>query len=429
MKRLILCLTAFFASVAAAFAAAPSPDADPFHNWFTYYYLDKAPEKVPDFLKWIQESGVLERHPDGVAPMEGFLSIVFADNPAQVDGWKNAAQLTGNAKKVVDYAAHPDVKPQEKEIKTASDLDMAWGSYDASGDTAYLSKIVDVLDKKKKLSGDEKQDEATRATAAYSLGVSMTEHESVDRFLQQESGKREGEVAESLKSIVANVQKQREARAFPHRDGDFSAMMIVTDPKIATKAFSGPGGDVVHIKEMNKARAGDKRTIIVVFAGMVLSPEYMANVTYDVQLIDPKGKVYTDQKDLEVLKQKVPTRFRLFSNLSGKSAILLSFDRKDTPGSYQIKVVLKDNVGNKSMVTSPSRLRQKSRLRNEQGHRGATRQNFLQCRRSRACHRAAARHGRSADARLDGPRSVYQDHANRPSDLLVAITQGALAQG
>lgn len=351
MKKILFGLWAFLLCTPFAYAQEKSAINDPYHDWFTYYYMDKNTTKVPDFLKWLQQSAILENNAERLAATEGFLSIVFKDNAAQADGWNHLIPYTGKAKEAVEYAAHHPTDPGDLDIKTSQDIDKVWGAFFASGDTQYLQKIVNVLEPKKSFFGKEKQDMSLHKAAAWSLGSNMTQHEAVDRFLQNESKKRQGKVAEELSNIMADVQKQRDARAFPHRNGDFSAMMFVTDPVLAESELAHASNNIIHFKEMTHAKIGDKRTLVIVFAGQELSPEYKADVTYDVQLSNPTGKIYSDLKNLEALKQKVPTRFRIFNN---KAAIFIDFDAKDKKGIYKINVLLKDNIANKAIPLNSS---------------------------------------------------------------------------
>jgi hypothetical protein len=322
----------FCTSAAIAQEAPPQAEQD----WFTYYYINKDISKVPAFLGELERSKRLDKHPESVPSVEGFLSVIFADNPSNVDGWIHGAAFTGKTKTAVDYAAKPPVAPDAIEIKNATDLDRVWGAYFASGDEKYLKKVEGVLEK------TGKKFAVLHAAAAYSLGVNMTEHESVDRFLHNESAGRTDAVGNDIKQIVAGVDKQREARAFPNRDGEFNALMFITDPTVPAKT----SGDVIHFKESSHAKAGDNRALVIVFAGMQLSPDYLADVTYDVKITDPAGKTFTEQKGLEAVKRKLPTRFRVFNN---KDVVFLKFDAKDTPGEYVVNATLNDNIGKKSI--------------------------------------------------------------------------------
>lgn len=318
-------------------------------DWSTYYYLDKTPDKVGEFLGWLTKSkGTLDDN--AAETLKGFLAEIFAQNPPRVGEWTNASTFnySGKLREIIDYAQKPPVALQDQKIKTAADIERIWGAFFASGDDLYLKKIVDVLDPSYPLEGGEDAAKAMRNTAALSLGSAMTRHEAVERFLVHESEARTGKTADELKQIVSNVRKQREAHAFPNKDGEFSAILFISDPQIIKQQLSQASRDeVIHIKEMDQVKKDDTRTVVIIFAGQQLSADYKANVTYDLQLTDPDGKIYTDLKDLEGIKSKVPTRFRTFYNLA---APFIHFDKKDTPGVYKVKVTLKDNIGHKSIL-------------------------------------------------------------------------------
>lgn len=347
MKRLLIAIALLLCPFFCAAATKEAPEADPFKNWMNYYYMSGDSSKVPDYLKWLQESGALEKDPAKIDRVEGFLSVIFADNAAKANEWAHSGSFTGKTQTAIDYAVKPPVAPELKEIKTAEDIDTVWGSFYASGKELYLKKIVDALDTSAPLSGNVVQDGPTRAQAAHSLGVNMTPHEAVERYIRSESEKRTGAVGDQLKHIVADVSEQRDARASKNRDGEFSAVLIVADPNAVGKALAESVRDnTIRLKESAHARTDDKRTFVIFFGGMALSPDYQADVTYDVKLVDPEGKTYLEKTALVALKDKVPTRFRMFNN---KDAVFISFDRKDTKGTYNVSVTLKDNIGKKSI--------------------------------------------------------------------------------
>ena len=104
----------------------------------------------------------------------------------------------------------------------------------------------------------------------------------------------------------------------------------------------------MNFKEVSKAKRGDVLAIKIVFAGMDLTEDLNADVTYDLKILRPDGKIYdrTDLKNMEVLKTKLPTRFRVFDN---RSFLKLRFEPQDKLGKYKIIAALHDNVGKKTI--------------------------------------------------------------------------------
>ncbi|HKQ50297.1 MAG TPA: hypothetical protein VJZ71_19645 [Phycisphaerae bacterium] len=343
----------------------PPQGSAEFDKFVTYYYLDKDTSSVVNFLKWLQESEMLDDNASALTPTAAFLAIVFADNPSEVGRFAKSADFTGrtkeavqialwrsgHAKKVAEifgempaFAKKKPVNLKKKKMKGPGDLDMMWGAFLASGDVVYVKKVIDVLDEKHPLSGDATKDEVTRGAAEWSLKSNMIQHELVYRLIHKESMSRTGDVKKKLQEMVSYAKPKD---ALPHKDGPFSAdLYVMADKEMAE--FDKPVDDAPRIGHKSTAKRGDIVGIKIVFGGIELADDLNANVTYDLKILNPDGDVYeeADLKDLEALSGKIPTRFRVFDN---RLVIKIRFEPHDKLGVYKISATIRDKIGDKSV--------------------------------------------------------------------------------
>ena len=125
-------------------------------------------------------------------------------------------------------------------------------------------------------------------------------------------------------------------------------MLIVSDEKSLQMTSSSEG---MQFQTVANAKRGDMLAIKVVFAGMQLTDDLMADVTYDLKMVTPDGGLYdaTDLTGMEALKGKVPMRFSIFDN---RSFIKVRFEPQDPSGTYRIVAAINDNVGRKRIPLS-----------------------------------------------------------------------------
>jgi len=367
LRLLVLCLF----GLQAAWAEEPSSgrQGTDFSQWMTYYYVYKDAAKMPDFLQWMQNSQILEENESAEAPLAAFLSVIFAENPQRIASSAHDVEYTGRAREAVEYApwlsgngetiarffgktpsyAESSPEPLSALIpNNPGDLDLMWAAFFASGNILYLGKIVDVLDDGVPLTGNKTRDLATRAAAKWSLGSNMLQHERVNRFVLEQMDARSGAAKTELQKIVAQNDKGK--HPFPARDGEFSAMLIVSDEK-SLQEYDKPSSEGMQFQTVANAKRGDMLAIKVVFAGMQLTDDLMADVTYDLKMVTPDGGLYdaTDLTGMEALKGKVPMRFSIFDN---RSFIKVRFEPQDPSGTYRIVAAINDNVGRKRIPLS-----------------------------------------------------------------------------
>ena len=129
---------------------------------------------------------------------------------------------------------------------------------------------------------------------------------------------------------------------FPDHNGTFSGMLIVI-PQTELTEFDKPSGATRQLDRVAKAEPGAVLAIKLVFIGM--KPDYynQANVTYDLQVIAPDGKIYgdSDYKGLDGLHGQLGDKTGVFDNRN--KVVLMQFEDQDMPGVYAIKATLHDN--------------------------------------------------------------------------------------
>jgi len=134
------------------------------------------------------------------------------------------------------------------------------------------------------------------------------------------------------------------SNGFPDHNGAFSAMLVVI-PDQELSEFDKPSGSARQLDRVSRAEPGAVLAVKIVFVGMMTDWQKNADVTYDLQVYGPDGKIYgkSDYKGLLALHDRVIEADGAYDN---KNAIVkLEFEPNDLPGLYKIKAVLHDRVG------------------------------------------------------------------------------------
>ena len=148
-----------------------------FKQWFAYYYVEKNHHNFYDAMIYMQENKYFIEYP-GITST--FISIVFRDNPEEIDKWltdfedlnpkswniilaslwmsgeENAANrirmhikkadpekqkhfdsLATSGAKTLDFTAYP--------IKEPKHLNILWSAFSATGDPAYVRRVISLI--------------------------------------------------------------------------------------------------------------------------------------------------------------------------------------------------------------------------------------------------------------------------------------------
>ena len=366
MKKILLSLIVLFSF---SLANAAENTEDYYQDWATYYYLNKDTAKMGEYIKSLEDNATITKHKATGAPIAAFLSVVFANNAEKINTWMKSVRFTGETKDTLEealwisgnggkiyelfgdrkeYAAERPVNLEQIEVTNPIYIDMMWGAFSASGQAEYVTKVIDALNEKKKLSSDAEQDKTTRETARWSLKSNITQHELVERTVVAEMAKRPEPVKSVLKSILNEARKER--KTFDKHNGDFSAMLAVIAENV-TANLTKYTNEEIKANSLDKVKRGDKIAINVLFSGMQLDNELNADVSYDLKVVAPDGSIYDQLAfgNMKIMKEKTARRFGTFYN---HDVVVIKFEGKDKDGVYKINATTKDNIGKKSVPLS-----------------------------------------------------------------------------
>jgi hypothetical protein len=149
-------------------------------------------------------------------------------------------------------------------------------------------------------------------------------------------------------ALVANSPTTTQydpAKGFPDHNGPLSAMLIVI-PKGELQEFDAPSGAGRHLDRVSRAEPGAQLAIKIVFTGVKPDWNANANVTYDLQVLGPDGKIYghSDYKAIPALQSHVAATGDAGMYDNRPKVVIMQFEPQDQVGLYKIKAVLHDNV-------------------------------------------------------------------------------------
>jgi hypothetical protein len=136
-------------------------------DWMTFYYRAPSPDSFSKEVRAMADKGVLKRE-NAQAPIISFLSQVMAANPKRIQEWiDEASDLDEKQRDALLVAAwYSDTKEArdlfqkqnldaylkqkapdilEIDVNNPSTLDMLWGYFMATGDSAPIRRIVSAL--------------------------------------------------------------------------------------------------------------------------------------------------------------------------------------------------------------------------------------------------------------------------------------------
>lgn len=225
-----------------AFAKTEFESQENFSHWLTFYYEKPEPNRIPDAVKYMSQSGVLDNN-NTISPVFGFLSGVFRSHPKQIDPWLKELQnlkekhlgvvilglwysgLPDSKSRVSAFLdKHPKLKPDFSFINQGSPmtveqipleqgpwvLDALWGKFMATGENAPVERIITALPWL-----DVKGD-TTRllvgGSARWSLTSNAVQHKRVLEICEETAKIQNGEVVVKLGDVIKNVKKELQTR-------------------------------------------------------------------------------------------------------------------------------------------------------------------------------------------------------------------------
>jgi len=121
----------------------------------------------------------------------------------------------------------------------------------------------------------------------------------------------------------------------------FAASLLVTNQP-GTLFMRWEQGEKLELANVEKARRGEPIAALILFSGCGPDKQGNCNVTTDIAVLDPSGKVYGESKQTEVWVGKPPPSDG--TTQLGFGYLMIRIEPKDPPGVYRIKAHTKDQV-------------------------------------------------------------------------------------
>jgi len=209
-------------------------------KWLMFYYQAPSPDKVPAAIKYMSRSGMLDNK-NAMAPIFGFLSGIFKDNPMKAAGWidrldsledehlgvvvlgiwySNLPESQRLAYGILDK--HPKLNQQFAFLRKGSPvpidkiplengpwvLDALWGNFMATGRKKPVERIMAALpwvDVKGDLSRLR-----VGGAAQWSLTSNAEQHDLVFKFCEAGTKTQPKDIALKLQEILKVARKERQ---------------------------------------------------------------------------------------------------------------------------------------------------------------------------------------------------------------------------
>jgi len=216
--------------VASSLRAGDTTSAE---AWLKNYYQHPAPDRFTSAVLELSQSGYFEQ-PGHVPLAIGFFASVFAQHPERADQWMGVSRVLPLAHQrilasALWYSGHPkgasrllalarSARPEvRKEIKTlvnstpdlraaevlsVSSLNLQWGAFLATGETAPVRSILAALatNDKAQLSQDVR----------WSLAQNAVQHPRVLAICRDELSRQPNEIRETLRAVINDSEAHRQ---------------------------------------------------------------------------------------------------------------------------------------------------------------------------------------------------------------------------
>jgi hypothetical protein len=375
---------------------AEAADDDSPSYWMSSYYKAPQPDRfVAEVRKMSKEGNLTNANTE--PPIVAFLSRVIAYNPQRIPAWMTAlADLPNNDKDtlhkaiwysntkagnaylkehgVAKYVDKPAPNILTVEIDDASVLDMLWGYFLATGDQAPIRRIVsaaspakhtaapDSQKKPPKTDDEEQACQVIRYTAAWSLNSNCREHPRVKEICEKLLKGKDLNPTEMkfLKTIMATLHADTDAKNdksaghwlenskaavqndWMKSEHGFGATLVFTDkPQRLLDNWAKPTPGV-ETPEAKTAPREKPCGIFIMFAGCGADKEGMADVVADLKVFAPDGKLYGEEKDVEIWQKKpAPSRKQIELGVGYMGIVI---ETKDPAGEYKVRATVRDRV-------------------------------------------------------------------------------------
>lgn len=372
---LLLCNGMVFAEQGAPTTESPQ------EQWMTFYYKNPQPERFPEEVRKMSQSGMLQNK-NAQPPCSIFLSQIMAQNPEKIAAWMTALNDLPEAdKKQVLYPAivhslttegagflkekglkEYEVKVPnvlEMEVNNPAILDMLWGYFMATGKAEPIRRIVmafnlspyaGALDKYKTSQKTEEDKKAayldvTLKAACWSLQSNCKKHPRVREICEAFLAGNNLNPMERrwldtmLKQQDATPKKFEDTPTWKSKDG-FGAMLLLTEDAKYFEDWAKP--ETPHLTTTNKARRNVLLHTVLEFNNPGLKPDGTVDITVDMKALKPDGSVYGEDKNVVCWKGKYDAPAQ---NLQlAQAHMALRIEPQDPAGVYTVEALVHDNV-------------------------------------------------------------------------------------
>lgn len=222
----LLALLLSFASAVSAVASSSTAE-----QWLNNYYKQPAPERFTSAILELSRNGYFDEA--GHVPLAiGFIATVFAQNPDQVQSWLGVNRVlpvshqrilvaalwySGNPKGAdylrsyardcepslrasIDTLINSSSSLKNAGVQSISSLNLQWGAFLASGETAPVQSILAAL-------GTANLDQDVR----WSLAQNAVQHERVLAICRDELSRQPNAVRETLRAVILDAESKRKS--------------------------------------------------------------------------------------------------------------------------------------------------------------------------------------------------------------------------
>jgi len=350
-----------------------------FMDKIEFFYIDSNPTVAKEIIKeaadfnWIENiSGVIaafaREYPKEIVKWISDNHIKFEEHPSMI----NALYLGGMQEEAFQLALKAHLPAQEilpLGNKARSFLDISANFSGAvqymcshfyiSGDVRYGKKIIDILEFTSSQVKTSEELKNLKEEAEIVLRDLVFKHDRIYQLLLNESKIRKGSAQATLNLILEDLHQQQK-KCLVNEENLFKGMILVTDNGDFEKQWwdlpvmSGSFGKAISSIPYPK-----QETIVmsyILFTGCELDKGLNAHVTYDAEIYEPQGTKISECHYAPAIQCKIPSRFLV---QKADQPIGLKFEacsEKDEeaylPGTYTIKVSLKDHISKKEIKLS-----------------------------------------------------------------------------
>jgi hypothetical protein len=330
-------------------------DLNALDNYF-YFFVALAKEHPKQLIEWFSEAQVsIEKHPKLIHALHFGGLKGEAIRLAQKANW-STNKILSLGSDIPTFLLMPVAFPGY--------IPCMCSHFVATGDVRYVKRIIDALETSPILIKDPNELKELKEEAKQKLTSFVFKHDKVYRLCLEEAKTRKGEVAAFLNKLLDELHQSNKNNFKQQQDGMFNGFIFVTEDSYFEEQWEGLPIMSTPVCKQTEAipypRENKMIRVFTMFNGMELDKDLNGYVTYDIEIIDPKGNKMSGFHNMHGIHRKVPSRFLLQKadqsvtfefcpndkdSKKGKQKIVFS-------GTYTINAHLKDHVSRKDLNLS-----------------------------------------------------------------------------